>query len=92
MVARTEIPVKTRDEWERRIKQKLRDRGWPMDDIDHRADETMRRAFKPEWMDRLREYQRASIPSDGFCFRDLTAPLLQGMVGKMNLISDGSHF
>jgi hypothetical protein len=56
MVARTEIPVKTRDEWERRIKQKLRDRGWPMDDIDHRADETMRRAFKPEWMDVLRVY------------------------------------
>jgi hypothetical protein len=39
------------DEWERRIKQKLRDRGWPVDDIDRRADESMRRLFKTEWMD-----------------------------------------
>ena len=44
-------------ERERRIKQKLRDRGWPVDDIDRCADEIMRPAFKPEWMDALRAYQ-----------------------------------
>ncbi|MBM1169614.1 hypothetical protein [Microvirga arabica] len=52
-----EIHVKTLYEWERRIKAKLRERGWPEDDIDRRADEIMRRAFKPEWMDALRAHR-----------------------------------
>ena len=48
--------IQTLSEWERRIKLKLRDRGWPEHHIDRRADEIMRRAFKPEWMDALRAY------------------------------------
>lgn len=44
-------------QWETGLKANLRERGYPATDVDRRADELMRRVFRPEWIEALRNYQ-----------------------------------